>query len=276
VTGAGGKEYDVPKPECTRGLTADIAAGVTYALEDVVSEGTAKDYPLAGGRPAAGKTGTANHSMHLWFMGYTPQLVATVWMGNPAHDVVGEDIRINGKPYRILFGSTISLPTWKHFMDRSLKGQKILQFPGVSNDVLYGVPRDVPNVIGMTEAKAKYALNAAGFRYSKQTQVVFDPNYVKGTVVAQAPGGSSRALPGATITYYIGTTKVPDWWYNWPAGWDPNTPPSDYWGDVWPPPEFASNPPNGWPGTEPTPDPGNGGGPGGPDGPGGGKGGGNH
>jgi len=263
VTGADGTKYDVPKPECTRALSKDVAAGVAYAMQDVFKEGTASDYPLKGGRPAAGKTGTSQNNAHLWFMGFTPQLVATVWMGNPAHDQKGEHIRIGKTTYSILWGSTLSLPTWKSFMDRALKGQEFESFPGVSNDILYGVPREVPNVIGMTESEAKKVINEAGFRYAKATQLIFDPNYVKGTVAGQNPGGGGKALPGATITYVIGTDKLPDWWYNWPAGWDPNTPPSDYWGNVWPPPEFATNPPAGWPGT---------GNPDGPDGPGDGNG----
>ena len=39
-------------------------------------------------------------------------------------------------------------------MDRALKGAKVMQFPSVSNDILYGVPREVPNVVGMTEREA--------------------------------------------------------------------------------------------------------------------------
>jgi len=275
VTGVDGTEYDVPESKCTRALTPDVAAGVSYAMQQVVKEGTGVKAQLAGGRPAAGKTGTSQNNAHLWFMGFTPQLVATVWMGNPTHDQQGENIRINGETYPILWGSTLSAPTWKHFMDRSLKGAKVYQFSGVSNDILYGVPREVPNVIGLTEREAMKAINEAGFKYNKAEQVVFDPSYVKGTVINQTPGASSKALPGSTITYFVGTNKLPKWWTKWPAGWDPNTPPADYWGDVWPPPEFATNPPQGWnpnPNPDPTasPDPD---GPGGQDGDRGGRGG---
>lgn len=256
VTGADGTEYAVPDSDCHRVMSADVAAGVTYAMEDVIKEGSGESAQLKGGRPAAGKTGTSQNNAHLWFMGFTPELSTTVWMGNPSHDEPGKHIRIGKTTYSILWGSTLSAPTWKAYMDRALKGQEFKDFPSVSNDILYGVPREVPNVIGLTEAEAKKVINAAGFKYSKAEQPVFDPNYVKGTVVNQSPGASNKALPGSTVTYYVGTDKLPDWWYNWPAGWDPNTPPSDYWGDVWPPAEFATNPPNGWPGTGPTQEPG--------------------
>ena len=75
-----------------------------------------------------------------------------------------------------------------------------LGFAKPSNDVLYGIPREVPNVIGLTEKEAQRALNEAGFRYTKAEQVVTDPNYVKGTVVNQSPGAASKALPGSSVT----------------------------------------------------------------------------
>jgi hypothetical protein len=101
----------------------------------------------------------------------------------------------------------------------------------------------------MTEAEAQKAINEAGFRFAKGEYWVYAPNYVKGTIAAQNPAGG-KALPGAVITYYIAASSLPDWWYNWPPNWDPNKAPSNYWGTVWPPPEFATNPPNGWPGVD--------------------------
>jgi membrane peptidoglycan carboxypeptidase len=266
VTGADGTEYDVPPKSCERAIPADVAAGVAYAMQQVVKEGTGTSAQLAGGRPAAGKTGTAQNNAHLWFMGITPKLVATVWMGNPTQDIKGENIRIGGQMYPILWGSTLSAPTWKRYMDRALKGQDFAYFPEVTSDMLYGVPIEIPDVTGMTEREAQRALNDAGFKYQKSEQIIFDPNYVKGTVIGQSPGGLSKALPGSVVTYVIGTDKLPKWWTKWPSQWDPSVPPADYWGDVWPPPEFETNPPQGWPGTEPSPDPdpGGGGGGGGP------------
>lgn len=259
VTDVNGNELAIPETDpsknCDRKLSKDVAAGVTYAMQDVMTEGTGKDAQLANGRPSAGKTGTAQLSRHLWFMGFTPNLVATVWMGNPTHDEDGENIRINGRTYPILFGSTITAPTWKRYMDRALSKADILQFPTPSNDILYGVPREVPDVVGMTEAQAKQAINEAGFRYARAEEPVFDPNYIKGTVAAQNPAGAGKALPGSIVTYVIGTDKYPGWWTKWPAGWDPTTPPEGYWGNVWPPPEFESNPPEGWPLSNPNPTP---------------------
>jgi len=251
ITDPQGNHVDVPPKTCKQVISRDISNGVTLAMEDVIESGTGVVAQLAGKRPAAGKTGTSQLSSHLWFMGFTPQLVATVWMGNPTHDVPGRDITINGKSYRgFIYGSTISAPTWKRFMDRALKGADVLTFEEPSNDVLYGIPRDIPNVVGRREATAKALLNAAGFSYNAAT--VYNPSVPVGTVAAQDPPAGTSTRPGARVTYYVSTSDFPAWWTNWPSDWDPNVPPADYWGDTWPPPEWLTNPPVGW---NPTPVP---------------------
>ena len=62
--------------------TADL---VTYALEGVVSHGTGTAAYF--GRPAAGKTGTAEDFKDAWFCGYVPQLAACVWIGYPKAEI---------------------------------------------------------------------------------------------------------------------------------------------------------------------------------------------
>ena len=49
-----------------------MANGVTKILKTVLTEGTGQGNELAGGRPAAGKTGTTGNNNETWFVGYTP------------------------------------------------------------------------------------------------------------------------------------------------------------------------------------------------------------
>jgi penicillin-binding protein 1A len=62
-----------------------ISEGVAYIMADmmegVVNEGTATSVRQFFNRPAAGKTGTTQDFTDAWFIGYTPQLVAGVWVG---------------------------------------------------------------------------------------------------------------------------------------------------------------------------------------------------
>jgi membrane peptidoglycan carboxypeptidase len=62
-------------------------------------------------RPAAGKTGTTDHNQDAWFVGYTPQYTAAVWMGNP----VGEIPMTNVGGIRV-FGATYPAQIWRKFM----------------------------------------------------------------------------------------------------------------------------------------------------------------
>ena len=63
-------------------LDAGAAYLTTSALEEVVKRGTGA-HASGVARPAAGKTGTAQEYRDAWFVGYTPNLVAAVWVGYP-------------------------------------------------------------------------------------------------------------------------------------------------------------------------------------------------
>ncbi|MDE2571636.1 MAG: hypothetical protein KGM44_03820, partial [bacterium] len=87
--------YDNRYPQEREVVSAGTAYVVTTMLEDVIKHGTG--YPNAElGRPAAGKTGTTSDFRDAWFVGFTPDLVAAVWIGNddnsPMHESYGGDI----------------------------------------------------------------------------------------------------------------------------------------------------------------------------------------
>src|SRR5271156_1530508 len=97
-------------PEETEVVGAGTAYVMTSMLESVIKEGTG--YPNADiGRPAAGKTGTTSDFRDAWFVGFTPALVAAVWLGNDDYTRMNESYGGNG-PARI----------WARFMRAALKG----------------------------------------------------------------------------------------------------------------------------------------------------------
>ncbi len=100
-------------PERTTVLSTDEAAGVTYALQQVIEDGTGKAASI--GRPAAGKTGTTQENRDAWFVGYTPRLTAAAWMGyvdnRPMDDVRGGLVQ----------GGTLPSQIWSTFMARALE-----------------------------------------------------------------------------------------------------------------------------------------------------------
>ena len=97
-----------------RGLDADSAAITTWMLQNVVSSGTATRAQI--GRPVAGKTGTTDEARDLWFVGFIPQLVTGVWLGNDDNKPTNGD-------------STTAAYTWQQFMKQATDGMPVAKFP---------------------------------------------------------------------------------------------------------------------------------------------------
>jgi len=129
VVNGAGEELDVPKPSCNKNaLDPEIAATVTYALQQVMTQGSGR-FAQLDGRVSAGKTGTSQLNRHNWFIGYTPQVATAVWIGNAEYDVeMRNGFTINGVSRQWWFGSDLAAPTWKAYMDTVLAGEPVEQF----------------------------------------------------------------------------------------------------------------------------------------------------
>jgi penicillin-binding protein 1A len=72
--------YENSGPKIVKVISFETAAGMTYMLRKVVEVGTGKAANFAPN--VAGKTGTTNDYRDAWFVGYTPDIVTGVWVGN--------------------------------------------------------------------------------------------------------------------------------------------------------------------------------------------------
>jgi penicillin-binding protein 1A len=139
VRNEAGRILDNNVPVRRQVLTANTAALVTSLLQGVVRAGTGKRAQLSDGRPVAGKTGTTENYGDAWFVGYTPQLVAAVWVGYP------NGLRPMLTEYHgdAVAGGTFPAQIWKTFMERTLPYLKEppQDFPSIS--LPYSVPRNV-------------------------------------------------------------------------------------------------------------------------------------
>ncbi len=124
-----------------------LSEEVAFILTDMLT--TAVNSPYGTGRrarlsthPVAGKTGTTNNSTDAWFVGYTPDLVTSIWVGednpypmdyNPILDQDG-NIKLNpntGLPtYQLTLGSWITAEIWGQYMRQATESMPPSKFPG--------------------------------------------------------------------------------------------------------------------------------------------------
>jgi penicillin-binding protein 1A len=101
---------------------------VTYALENVIRYGTGTSANI--GRPAAGKTGTAQDYVDAWFCGYVPRLATCVWVGYPKGEIPLENV----EGYSAVFGGTIPALIWHDFMLKATEPMSVQDFTTPSFD----------------------------------------------------------------------------------------------------------------------------------------------
>ena len=116
-----GKSEDLGKPVSKRVLTDGQAYAVTQILEANVLGGTGTAAQI--GCPAAGKTGTTDNFNDAWFVGYTPKLATSVWVGYPKAQISMEATRIGS-----VAGGTWPAMIWHDFMITA-KGDDCDDFP---------------------------------------------------------------------------------------------------------------------------------------------------
>ncbi|MGV0448183.1 transglycosylase domain-containing protein, partial [Corynebacterium sanguinis] len=118
--------FEMDNSYVERGVAQQVADNVNEALQTVVGYSNAT---LAGGRPAAAKTGTAQlgdtgNNKDAWMVGATPQLATAVWVGT-ADNTSAIFNEWGGNMY----GSNTPAKIWKDVMDSALQNREVVDFP---------------------------------------------------------------------------------------------------------------------------------------------------
>jgi penicillin-binding protein 1A len=153
---------DNSEREGERVISETVADNMNDALQGVIDHGTAASGGNIG-RPAAGKTGTAEEFKDAWFVGYTPSLSTAVWIGYS-----DAPRTINYKGNRSVYGGTVPLQTWSAFMKAALKDVPQTKFEEpapitkVNTNVLQNTATTVPQIVPGQVRQPK-PLNAGDF-----------------------------------------------------------------------------------------------------------------
>jgi penicillin-binding protein 1A len=118
VTDRYGNVLEENEPTSKAVLSPEIAYVLTDMLKNVVQSGTARAAAKLGPN-VAGKTGTTSDFRDGWFIGYTPEFIAGVWVGYDDHRPLGDKET----------GANTALPIWLNFMSGAGQGNSPAEFP---------------------------------------------------------------------------------------------------------------------------------------------------
>jgi penicillin-binding protein 1A len=240
ITDASGEVVLENQPAPEPALDPVAAYLVTDILKDVIRYGTGRRAGI--GRPAAGKTGTTEFYGDAWFVGYTPDLTTSVWVGY--RESRQSMTNVHGIA---VAGGTFPAQIWQKFMSRALAGRPARDFdkptegivwikvctdmPGVvANEFCEEVawssfakgtgPREtcdvhqtashvaVPNVVGRASADAQAVIEEAGLAVKiKEVDTALVP---AGQVVGQTPIEGAEAPRGSEVEIEVSTGRQAD------------------------------------------------------------------
>ena len=177
VVDASGQVLYKFEPTTTTAFPTEVADSVTYALEDVVTNGTGAA-ARALGRPSAGKTGTTDMNKSAWYVGFTPQLSTAVFMTKENKD--GIPVSLYGTGGRdMVTGGSFPAAIWTGFMKGALKNEEVLRFPPPPKDALRGM--ECPAVLPPGETKVPVGCP------TPQIQTEFGPDPTDGEANPEEP-----------------------------------------------------------------------------------------
>jgi penicillin-binding protein 1A len=173
----GGRGPLAPEQIAERVISPQNAYLMTDMMADVIKRGTGVRARSLGRSDIAGKTGTTNEAKDTWFNGFTPNLVATVWVGYDQERPLGEREE----------GARTALPIWIHFMREALKGVPDKRRPMPEGLVQLRVSSRTGTLVG--------AENPDGFMETFMADHLPAGNEDGGSVAQGAEGGAQSSEP---------------------------------------------------------------------------------
>ena len=201
------KELNVPKSMCSQAVTPEVAAGMTYAMQKVISGGTGGASATGDNTPLAGKTGTTDEGVQTWMTGFSSAVGTATWVGNVSGSVALPGIRLNNKA-----GNTVRHDIWRTTMQTVNKlypGGPLAVPPA---DMVAATMVPVPNIGGQIPATGGQNIKIGDLNFAIVTTPVSSAQPA-GTVAYTRPAAGASVPRGTQVKIYIsrgGNSTVPD------------------------------------------------------------------
>jgi 1A family penicillin-binding protein len=195
VTDSTGRVLEEHHPELVQALDEKTAYIVTDMLSGVLKPGgTAPNISGNIQRPAAGKTGTTENYKDAWFVGYTPELAAAVYIG------YDEKNKGTGRT-----GSQLAAPVWTSFIKEALKDMPPREFPVPAGVVRVKICPDDGLLAGDLNTKALEAVFVKG---TEPTQLC--PGAGAGVIIEKSETPDQRERGVQRRNYFNREQILPD------------------------------------------------------------------
>jgi membrane peptidoglycan carboxypeptidase len=200
-------ELKVPTSDCSVAVSPEVAAGMTFAMQRVISGGTGGASATGDNTPLAGKTGTTDSGVHTWMTGFSTKVATATWVGNVVGTKSLGGLRLNNKA-----ANTVRHDIWRTIMQAANKKYPGGPFdpppPGMTGTTMIAIPQ----VAGSAPDAAVELIKASDLNAKVATTPVTS-SFPKGSVAYTRPGVGTTAARGSQIKIFVsagGAETVPN------------------------------------------------------------------
>lgn len=201
------QELTPPKSICSQAVTPEVAAGMTYAMQRVMSGGTGGASNTGDNTPLAGKTGTTDEGVQTWMTGFSSAVSTATWVGNVSGSVALPGVRLNNKA-----ANTVRHDIWRTTMKVVNTLYPGGPFTAPPQSMIDATMIQIPNVATQIPSSAAQIIKTSDLNSAIVVKQVSSSSPA-GTVAYTRPAAGTVVPRGTQIKIYVskgGNTIVPD------------------------------------------------------------------
>jgi membrane peptidoglycan carboxypeptidase len=201
------QELTPPKSICSQAVTPEVAAGMTYAMQRVMSGGTGGASNTGDNTPLAGKTGTTDEGVQTWMTGFSSAVSTATWVGNVSGSVALPGVRLNDKA-----ANTVRHDIWRTTMKVVNKLYPGGPFTAPPQSMIDATMIQIPSVATQIPSSAAQVIKTSDLNAAIVVKQVSSSSPA-GTVAYTRPAAGTVVPRGTQIKIYVskgGNTIVPD------------------------------------------------------------------